>query len=68
MTQPPQRWGKVGNAKRFPSGPRPRLFHNQTIPLALDKTDSRSTSLRSGRDDNLVFGKGADTQEKLAYR
>ena len=30
---------------------RPRLFHNQTNPLTLDKTDSRSTALRSGRDD-----------------
>src|ERR1700683_1315941 len=34
--------GKWETQPRFPSGPRPRLFHNQTIPLTLDKTDSRS--------------------------
>src|SRR5271169_1064155 len=43
--------GKWETQPRFPSGPRPRLFHNQTNPLTLDKTDSRSTTLRSGRDD-----------------
>jgi len=47
MKPSPQRWGKVENAQRFPSGLRPRLFHNQTLPLTLDNPDSRSTTLRS---------------------
>src|ERR1700678_498113 len=34
--------GKWETPPRFPSGPRPRLFHNQTNPHTLDKTDSRS--------------------------
>src|ERR1700679_4191973 len=34
--------GKWETQPRFPSGPRPRLFHNQTNPHTLDKTDSRS--------------------------
>src|ERR1700678_869370 len=46
--------GKWETPPRFPSGPRPRLFHNQTNPHSLDKPDSRSTTLRSGRDDNSV--------------
>jgi hypothetical protein len=46
--------GKWETQPRFPSGPRPRLFHNQTNPYTLDKTDSRSTTLRSGREDKLV--------------
>src|SRR3984957_4016687 len=37
--------GKWETQPRFPSGPRPRLFHNQTNPHTLDKTDSRSASL-----------------------
>src|ERR1700689_437060 len=37
--------GKWETQPRFPSGPRPRLFHNQTNPHTLDKTDSRSTTL-----------------------
>jgi hypothetical protein len=32
----------VGNAAAFPKWTRPRLFHNQTNPHTLDKTDSRS--------------------------
>jgi hypothetical protein len=35
----------VGNAAAFPKWTRPRLFHNQTNPHTLDKTDSRSAAL-----------------------
>src|SRR5271156_3979903 len=34
--------GKWETLPRFPSGTRPRPFHNQTNPHTLDKTDSRS--------------------------
>src|ERR1700677_3311025 len=58
--------GKWETQSRLPSGPRPRLFHNQTNPHTLDKTDSRSTSLRSGRDDNSYFGRRCECPRKIA--
>jgi phosphatidylserine/phosphatidylglycerophosphate/cardiolipin synthase-like enzyme len=65
MTQSPQRWGKVGNAQRFPSGPRPRLFHNQTIPLALDKNRQ---SLHCATPDFLLNSVGSASFMRLSSR
>src|ERR1700679_379066 len=50
--------GKWETQPRFPSGPRPRLFHNQTIPLTLDKTDSRSATLGMTKLGAVTFIRG----------
>jgi hypothetical protein len=47
--------GKWETQPRFPSGPRPRLFHNQTNPHSLDKTDSRSATLGMTKGRVVTF-------------